>query len=189
MAELSPTSVLLGANWTAVLDIAAARERLDQELLTLLFAFEPMVTKQDWWSTEWEFRRASKWVFIRNVHWTDAEGSPVVSMGVRDFAGDRIFGSGAPPLFYIWASQDHPRLRRTLLAAWQDAGYAVLSNHRHILHRAILQCPSDPAAIGAYPAQVYEQLVGLFTEYAGFAMRHDADIRAAITASNAHHVP
>jgi len=67
MTELSPTSVLLGANWTTVLDIAAARERFDQELLTMLFALEPVLTAQAWWPQGWEFRRAKSWVYIRNA--------------------------------------------------------------------------------------------------------------------------
>jgi len=77
MTELSPTSVLLGANWTTVLDIAAAREHLDQELLTLLFALEPMLTEQDWWPQGWAFRRAKSWVYIWNTRWTGRIASSV----------------------------------------------------------------------------------------------------------------
>jgi len=68
----------------------------------------------------------------------------------------------------------------------------VLDNHRHLLHRAVVQCPYDQAAVAAYPAQAYRQLVALFAEYADFAMRHDAVIRDAITTdepSDAHQVP
>jgi len=106
----------------------------------------------------------------------------VLSMGASDFKADRIFGSGAPPVFYFWVDKDHPGLRGTLLTALRNEGHEVLDNHRHLLHRAVVQCPHDHGSVEAYPGQVHEQLVALFTEYADFAMRHDAVIRATTTA-------
>jgi hypothetical protein len=59
-------------------------------------------------------------------------------------------------------------------------GHEVLDNHRHLVHRAILQCPTDRAAVEAYPAQVREQMTALFTEFAEFILRHEDVIRAHV---------
>jgi hypothetical protein len=180
MNKLSKTSVLLGANWPAVLDIERARGQLDEELVALLFSLEATLVQQDWWQQGWTFRRLKREIYIWNTNWADAQGHTPLWMGVYSFNADRVFGRRTPPVFYFRTRKGYEALGEVLLEELRAEGHEVLEGKRHLLHRAILQCPHDQAAVEAYPAQVREQIVALFAEYADFAMRHEDVVRAHI---------
>ena len=178
MTELSETSVLLGAHWPTVLDIERAREHLDEELLALLFSMESTLMQQDWWIRQWTFRHYQKLIFIRNRQWQDTEGRWALSMGVYNFNANRVFGPQAPPIFYFRSRPGYDALGDVLREKLRAEGHEVLENHRHLVHRAVLQCPADRAAVASYPAQAREQMLALFTEYVDFTLRHEDIIQA-----------
>ena len=180
MTDFSESSVLLGANWPTVLDIEQARERLDEELLTLLFSMKATLSKQAWWEHGWTFRQDKRQIWIPNSRWQDRGGKNVLWMGVYAFKSDRVFGPQSPPIFYVRVRDKSLPPDDVLREKLRAEGYEVLDNHRHLLHRAILQCPADRAAIEAYPAQAREQMMALFTEFAEFALRHEDIIRAHV---------
>jgi hypothetical protein len=128
MTTLSPESVLLGANWPAVLAMIDARERLDRELLELLFGLEPLLARQAWWHAGWGFRRAKSWFYVRNDRWTNADNYAVLTMGVAEFSAAHVFGPGGAPTFYMWVRKNHPALKDALLAALKAEGHAVREN-------------------------------------------------------------
>jgi hypothetical protein len=180
MTDFSESSVLLGANWPTVLDIEQARERLDEELLTLLFSMKATLSKQAWWEHGWTFRQDNRQIWIPSSCWQDEQGRDLIWMGVYAFNGNRVFGPQSPPIFYLRVRKDHEALDDGLREALHAEGHEVLDNHRHLVHRAILQCPTDRAAVEAYPTQVREQMTALFTEFAEFTLRHEDVIRAHV---------
>lgn len=180
MTDFSESSVLLGANWPTVLDIEQARDHMDEELTTLLLSMEDVLTAQSWWDKVWIFRRYKKQIFIRNTRWQDKSGLWALSMGVYNFNADSVFGPKSPPVFYFRSRDGYDILGDVLREKLRNAGHEVLDNHRHLVHRAILQCPADRAAVEAYPTQVREQMTALFTEFAKFALRHEDIIQEHI---------
>lgn len=180
MNELSEASVLLGSNWPTVLSIERALDDLEEELLTLLFSVEESLVQQDWWKEGWVFRRGKRQIWIGNTDWNDTQGHWPLWMGVYAFKPDNVFGPKSPPIFYFRTRKNYEALGNELWEALRAEGHEVLEGHRHLVHRAIQQCPHDRATVEAYPAQVQEQMVDLFTEYADFAMRHEETVRAHI---------
>jgi hypothetical protein len=180
MTDFSESSVLLGANWPTVLDIEQARERLDEELLTLLFSMKATLSKQAWWEHGWTFRQGKRQIWILNSRWRDGEGRDVLWMGVYAFKSGRVFGPQSPPIFYVRVRDKNLPLDDALREKLRNEGHEVLDNHRHLVRRAILQCPTDRAAVEAYPAQVREQMTALFTEFAEFTLRHEDIIKEHI---------
>ena len=180
MTELSETSLLLGSHWPTVLDIERAREHLDEELLALLLSMESTLAQQDWWSRQWTFRQYRREIFIGNTKWQDAEGHWPLWMGIYGFDGDHVFGPLTPPIFYFRCRKNYDTLGDVLREKLRAEGHEVLEDHRHLVHRAVLQCPADRAAVASYPAQAREQMLALFTEYVDFAMRHEDVVRAHI---------
>ena len=180
MTELSEASVLLGVYWPTVLDIKRARGRFNEELLALLFSMEGTLAQQDWWSQGWTFRWGKKQIWIWNTNWLDTQERTPLWMGVYAFNADRVLGPQAPPIFYFRTHKNYEALRDVLGEALRAEGHEVLENHRHLVHRAILQCPHDRAAVKAYPTQVREQMAALFMEYVDFAGRHEDVIRSHI---------
>jgi hypothetical protein len=180
MNELSEASVLLGSNWPTVLSIRTALDDLEDELLALLFSMEAPLAQERWWHPGWEFRRYRKQIYIRNTEWIDGRGNWPLSMGVYDFNPDTVFGPKGAPVFYFRSRKTYDALGDVLREALRAGGHQVLEGHRHLVNRALQQCPHDRAAVEAYPTQVREQMVALFSEYADFAMRHEEVIRAHI---------
>jgi hypothetical protein len=180
MTRLSPTSALLGANWSSVVEITAARERLDQELLALLYTMEHVLAELPWWQQGWQFRRHKTWIYIHKTRWCNAEGRALVTMGIYPFKAENVFGSGSLPHLYIWVRSGCDELRDALRTALESEGYEVLKNQRHLLYHPVMQCPPNQEAIKAYPNQVREQMAALFTEYAEFMLRHEEIIQAYV---------
>jgi hypothetical protein len=177
MNGVSDAAVLLVSNWPTVLSIQEALDDLEDELLAMLFSMEAALVQQDWWQEGWIFRRPRKEIYIGNTDWVDGKGHWPLWMGVYSFKPDRVFGPGAPPVFYFRTRSNYDALGDVLREALRDEGHQVLEDHRHLLHRAVQQCPHDRAAVEAYPDQVREQMVALFTEYVDFATRHEDVIR------------
>jgi len=177
MSKLSQSSILLGSNWSTVLSIEKALEDLEAELLSLLYSVEDLLIKQDWWQGGWSFGRGKSQIWIDNIDWADAKGNWPLWMGVYRFKPDHVFGPKAAPIFYFRARKNYETLGNEFREALRAEGHKVLEDHRHLVHRAIQQCPHDQAAVEAYPAQVQEQIVELFTEYADFAMQREDSIR------------
>jgi enamine deaminase RidA (YjgF/YER057c/UK114 family) len=180
MTDFSESSVLLGANWPTVLDIEQARDHMDEELTTLLLSMEDVLTAQSWWDKAWIFRRYKKQIFIRNTRWQDKSGLWALSMGVYNFNADSVFGPKSLPVFYFRSRDGYDVLGDVLREKLCTEGHEVLDNHRHLVHRAVLQCPHERTAVKSYPVQVREQLVALFTEYVDFAIRHEDIIQAHV---------
>jgi hypothetical protein len=181
MTDFSESSVLLGANWPTVLDIEQARTQLDEELHTLLFSLEGDLAQQAWWQHGWVFRRhKGRSIYIGPPQWQDVEGHWPLWMGVYSFNGDHVFGPKTPPVFYFRCRKNYDALGDVLREKLRTEGNEVLDNHRHLVHRAVLQCPHERTAVKSYPVQVREQLVALFTEYVDFAMRHEDIIQAHV---------
>ena len=177
MNNLSEAGMLLVTNWTTVTSIQEALDELEQELLALLFSVEVPLTQQAWWRHGWRFRQLKKEILIWRPDWVDGKGHWPLWMGVYSFGPDRVFGPGAPPVFYFRTRKNYDSLGDELREALRDEGHQVLEDHRHLLHWAIQQCPHDRAAVEAYPDEVREQMVALFTEYADFAMQYEDVIR------------
>lgn len=177
MTHLSESSVLLGSNWPTVLDLERARERMDQELVTLLFSLEADLVRQPWWNQGWRFRQDSRQIWILNPRWRGPEGKDPLWMGVYRFDANHVFGPQSPPIFYLRVHGDCPALKEAMRESLIAGGHQVLGDHRHLVHRAVLQCPADQAAIEAYPGEARAQMLALFTEYAEFAIRHEDTIR------------
>lgn len=178
MTDFSESSVLLGMNWLTVLDIEQARTQLNEELHTLLFSLESDLAQQAWWQHGWVFRRhKDRSIYIGPPQWQDVERHWPLWMGVYSFNGDHVFGPKTPPVFYFRCRKNYDALGDVLREKLRNEGHKVLDNRRDLVHRAILQCPADRAAIEAYPAQVREQMIALFTKFAEFALRHEAIIR------------
>jgi hypothetical protein len=86
MTGFSEESMLVAANWNAVLDIIRTRERLNEELKELLFSVGPDLQELEWWGRGWDFRTTKNQIYIRNTNWLPS------SLSERYFPSKRNLG-------------------------------------------------------------------------------------------------
>ncbi len=177
MTGFSEESMLVAANWNAVLDIIRTRERLNEELKELLFSVGPDLQELEWWGRGWDFRTTKNQIYIRNTNWLTSEGYAVLWMGVYEFDAHHVFGLMSPPSFYVRTGKSREDLKQILVPLVRSTGQIVAEDKWYFVRRDIQKCPTEREAIEVYPEVVREQIIDLFTEYASLMMSFDETIR------------
>ncbi|MBN1262656.1 MAG: PD-(D/E)XK nuclease family protein [Anaerolineae bacterium] len=172
MTQFTEASRFLGENWATVAAIERAKADLDHELMAILLSVAGELKRQTWWQEGWTFEPYKHGIWTWNTNWLNANGRALVWMGIDPFKASRVFGHNSPPIFHFRPRKGFEEMGNRLREALRVEGFEVLEGKRDLVHRAVLKCARDPAAITTYPEQVHAQLVGLFSDYAAFCMRH-----------------
>ncbi len=183
MTGFSSESLLVAEHWNTVLDIIRAKANLDRELTELLFSIEADLEILDWWDEDWQFRQYKTEIYIFNPHWLNAEGRAVLYMGVYCFDAAHVFELSTPPQFYVMVRKGYDALNQKMLELTREAGHGVSEGHRHFINRDLQKCATEREAAIAYPDNVRQQIIDLFTEYATLMMRFDETIKQHIAGS------
>jgi len=117
MTEFSEEDRLLIEDWDTVEDLLEAAQRLRVKLFAVLESIEPDLRATDWWRDGWAFvRKGTTQVYISNQAWR-SDGDYAIWIGVEEFTPDAVFGSGTPPVLYVWVSGKRYELKKQLAEA------------------------------------------------------------------------
>lgn len=123
---LSEASRFLIEEWGDVSRLLAAHESLRRELEQHLNSLEREVSKQDWWSDEWEFVPFDEdQVYVARKEWRRGSDH-LLWIGVEDFIPERLFGDGEGARTYPWVPSGErglmTELRNNATEAHQPSG-------------------------------------------------------------------
>jgi hypothetical protein len=98
----SEVSTFLLKNWSQLEKVHNAEKNLQKEISDLLYSLESVLSQKYWWDSEVNFfSRSINQVYISRTNWS-VYNSNLIWIGVENFTIESLFGSGLPPICFLY---------------------------------------------------------------------------------------
>ena len=184
MTEFSEEDRLLIEDWDTVEDLLEAVEALREKLFAVLESIGPDLRATDWWHDGWVLvGKRKEELYMSNQAWR-SDGDYAVWIGVEEFTPDAVFGSGTPPVLYVWVSGKRYELKRQIAEAIVSGEHDMAGEVDRdpgsvfVVRTWLSKClPED---VGSYADTVREETVAFFAHYANVLTGLDDIIQGAL---------
>jgi hypothetical protein len=207
MNNFCETSVLLARNWAVVSDILKGAEQLKAEnsaivsdilkgveqlkaeLAGILSSVKADLKNLSWWQQGWQ-TWDKPYFHTSHKNWQQKNNLIlVVSIGVRDFDIDHVFGPATSPNLFFSTLSGYEKLRGILLDRWRsqdDPEIRYEPDTAFPIVQDLPKCPADEQAICEYPNVAKQQTIAFFTKYATRLLEADSIIRHHMHSRQGH---